>query len=36
MWVEPTIVVSDLLASHTLIIADLPAFLGTADSSCDT
>lgn len=36
MWVDPTIVVSDLLASHALRIADLPAFLGTADSSCDS
>lgn len=34
MWIEPTIVVSDLLASHELIVADLPVFLGTADSWC--
>lgn len=36
MWVEPTIQLDDLLASHDLTIADLPGFLGTADSSCDS
>jgi predicted ATPase len=35
-WVDPTIQVEDLLASHDLTITDLPRFLGTADSSCDT
>ncbi|WP_147066030.1 hypothetical protein [Knoellia locipacati] len=35
-WVAPTIEVNDLLASHDLTIADLPRFLGTAASSCDT
>jgi hypothetical protein len=34
--VQATIEVTSLTASHDLKVADLPAFLGTTDSSCDT
>lgn len=34
--VDPTVVAQDTLASHDLTVTDLPVFLGTADSSCDT
>jgi len=34
--VYPTIVITDLLASHELTLADLPTLLGTANSSCDS
>ncbi len=33
--VDPDIEVRSLLASHDLTVADLPLFVGTADSSCD-
>lgn len=36
MATEPQIEVTALLASRTLSVSDFPAFLGTADSSCDT
>ena len=28
--------VNDLIASHEVVVADLPLFAGTADSSCDS
>ena len=34
--VDPRIKVKDLIASHEVVVTDLPLFAGTADSSCDS
>ncbi|GAA3661013.1 hypothetical protein GCM10022237_21100 [Nocardioides ginsengisoli] len=31
----PSIAVNSLLASHEVVVSDVPSFLGTADSTCD-
>ncbi|QZY29139.1 hypothetical protein [Nocardioides coralli] len=35
-WTIPTIEVRDLLATRDLDVVDLPEFIGTTDTSCDT
>lgn len=36
MTIDPNVRVDSLVASHELVVADLPVFVGTADSSCDS